>query len=58
MALEVSGIGKSVNIRVLIRECVCVFVCARVYGREGSIIANETNTTPDRDRCLEMASWG
>lgn len=33
-----------------------VNVCACIYTEEGSIIANETNTTPDRDRCLEMAS--
>lgn len=36
------------------RECMCVYIY--IYTEEGSIIANETNTTPDRDRCLEMAS--
>lgn len=44
--------------------CSCVlFTCgdigrvyARVHGDKGSIIANKTNTTPDRDRCLVRAS--
>lgn len=35
-----------------VNVCACIYI----YTEEGSIIANETNTTPDRDRCLEMAS--
>lgn len=33
-----------------------VNVCACIRKRGQYIIANETNTTPDRDRCLEMAA--
>ena len=41
---------------IYVLDVMYVRVYIYIYTEEGSIIANETNTTPDRDRCLEMAS--